>query len=63
MSTELTPKDDRTAYVAPRMTTYTEQQVADSLGPVLLSGGGTELGQLTGNESPSAGNTGKRPRR
>lgn len=53
----------RPAYVAPSMTSYTESQVADTLGPVLLSGNGSDLGVLEGNESPSPDNTGRRPRR
>lgn len=58
-----TSQDERPNYVAPRMTTYTEKQVAESLGPVLLSGSGADLGELAGGQSPASKSTGSRPRR
>lgn len=63
MTRNLTPEEERPVYVAPRMTSYTERQVAETLGPVLLSGTGSELGELAGNQSPTAPSTGGRPRR
>jgi hypothetical protein len=63
MDKNLSSEHERPAYVAPSIKTYTESQVAETLGPVLLSGAGTELGELTGGQSPAASKTGSRPRR
>jgi hypothetical protein len=63
MSRNKSAEQERPAYVAPRITSYTESQVAETLGPVLLSGAGSDLGVLGGDQSPTANNTGGRPRR
>lgn len=52
----------QTTYVAPSLTSYDEQQVAEDLGPVMLSGTGTSLGELQGNTTTTRG-TGAKPRR
>lgn len=52
----------RTTYVAPRVTSYNEQQVAEDLGPVMLSGTGTSLEELQGNTGTTRG-TGAKSRR
>jgi hypothetical protein len=52
----------RTAYVAPHVVSYDERQVAEDLGPVMLSGTGTQLEELQGNTSTTRG-SGAKPRR
>ena len=52
----------RATYVAPRVVSYDESQVAEELGPVMLSGTGTRLEELSGNTSTTRGGTAK-PRR
>lgn len=52
----------RPTYVAPSMVSYDESQVAEDLGPVMLSGTGTRLDELQGNTSTTRG-TGVKPRR
>jgi len=52
----------RTAYVAPRVVSYDERQVAEDLGPVMLSGTGTQLEELQGNSATTRG-SGAKPRR
>ena len=52
----------RTAYAAPTITSYDERQVAEDLGPVMLSGTGTRLEELQGNSSTTRG-SGAKPRR
>ena len=41
----------RPRYITPRITSYDEAQVAEQLGPVMLSGTGTQLQELQGNTS------------
>ena len=60
MSMTPTSQDERPIYVAPRMTSYTEKQVAESLGPVLLSGSGADLGELAGGQAPPSRTSGNR---
>jgi hypothetical protein len=43
--------ESRPRYTAPRITSYDEAQVAEQLGPVMLSGTGTQLQELQGNTS------------
>jgi hypothetical protein len=50
-------------YVAPRTTTYDEARVAEELGPVMLSGTGARLGELSGNDSPTSHGGDSKPRR
>ena len=52
----------RPAYVAPNVVSYDESQVAEDLGPVMLSGTGTRLEELQGNSSTTRG-SGAKPRR
>jgi hypothetical protein len=53
---------NRPTYVAPLVVSYDERQVAEELGPVMLSGTGTRLEELQGNTSTTRGGTAK-PRR
>ncbi|HKQ98777.1 MAG TPA: hypothetical protein VJV75_12945 [Candidatus Polarisedimenticolia bacterium] len=52
----------RPAYVAPNVVSYDESQVAEDLGPVMLSGTGTRLDELSGNTATTRGTSAK-PRR
>ena len=63
MNTNPASEENRPAYVAPRITSYTENEVAETLGPVLLSGNGYDLGTTAGSDSPTANSSGGRPRR
>lgn len=63
MNKNLGSASARPKYVAPRTTTYDEAKVAEELGPVMLSGTGTQLNELSGNTTDhTIGNTSK-PRR
>ena len=60
MTSESSTINSRPAYVAPRVTTYDEARVAEELGPVMLSGTGTRLEELS--SSTNRGSVSK-PRR
>ena len=62
MSDTRSRQDSRPAYAPPQMTSYDEAQVAETLGPVMLSGTGTRLQELQGNDTTTRA-TGVRPRR
>lgn len=56
-------RTDRAVYVAPKVVSYDESQVAEDLGPVMLSGTGTRLDELSGNTTTSRGGSTAKPRR
>lgn len=62
MSSKSNATTQRPAYVAPSVVSYDESQVAEDLGPVMLSGTGTRLDELQGNTATTRGTSAK-PRR